>query len=388
MPFPFCASCGIFRGAWTHPNLPRPRRPSPRAAGFSRRTLFKLAGGAAAVGLGAEILRVVAFTNVHTVVPGRVYRTAQLTPERLQAFIAEKGIRTVVNLRGVCSKMAWYLAECRTTHAANVNQEDITFSAKRFPAPAEMRRLVEVLDHTAYPIVFHCQRGADRTGMASTVARLLLTDDDLPTARRQMWPRYGHFAVGRTAVLDAFFDYYEEWLKARGEVARTGPLPEVGRDRLLPRSVPRDAVGGRPAGVRRRTAGSWSPCGRRTRPSSRGTSRPAPAGGIRLRYTLTDLAGGPIIAGSAGHLARTVHPGEHIDLACGLPPLPRGAYSAPRGPAWTRSRSNCSTPTSSQYGSEPLMAPVSSRRGADVPLAPRTPRWIAGRCSEAARPGV
>src|SRR4051812_663280 len=156
-----------------------PAAPAPERRRINRRTLFKLAGGVAVAALGAEVLRVTAFTNVHTVIPQRVYRTAQLKPERLKAFIAEKGIRTVVNLRGVCSNMDWYLGECRTTHAANVNQEDITFSAKRFPAPAEVRRLVEVLDHTEYPIVFHCQRGADRTGLASTVAKLLLTTDDL-----------------------------------------------------------------------------------------------------------------------------------------------------------------------------------------------------------------
>ena len=96
-------------------------------------------GVLAALGFGAEFLRVVALSNVHTVIPGRVYRTAQLSPDRLQKFIADKGLRTVINLRGVCGDMPWYLGECRATHAANVNQEDITFSAKRFPAPAEVR---------------------------------------------------------------------------------------------------------------------------------------------------------------------------------------------------------------------------------------------------------
>src|SRR5262245_58762780 len=99
---------------------PTPAAPVPAPPRrLSRRTLLKLAGGAAALGLGAAILRVTVFTNVHTVVAGRVYRTAQLTPERLKEFIAEKGIRTVVNLRGVCSEMPWYLGECRTTHDAN-----------------------------------------------------------------------------------------------------------------------------------------------------------------------------------------------------------------------------------------------------------------------------
>ncbi|MBN9118716.1 MAG: tyrosine-protein phosphatase, partial [Planctomycetes bacterium] len=324
-----------------------------------RRTLFKLAGGAVAIGFGAAVLRVTAFTNVHTVVPGRVYRTAQLSPERLRAFIAEKGIRTVVNLRGVCSDMPWYLGECRTSHAANINQEDITFSAKRFPAPAEVQRLVEVLDRTAYPIVFHCQRGADRTGLASTVARLLLTGDDLPTARRQLWPRYGHLAVGRTAVLDAFFDYYAEWLKARGEShaperfrkwVATDYCPGPYRANLSvpgPGPLAFPALRGFTVTVRAENT-SVEPWNFMT----------GGAGGFRLRYALTGPNGVPVYRDFSGHLARTVRPGEHIDLACGFPPLAaRGAYVLHANLLDAQPIELLNTDFT-QYGSAPLEAPV------------------------------
>src|SRR5204863_5012641 len=104
-----------------------------------------------------------------------------------------KNIRTVINLRGTSQrtpKEEWYIGECRATHDANVSQEDITLSAKRLPAPAEVRRLIDVLDRTEYPILVHCQRGADRTGLVSTAAVLLHTDATLDQARRQLWPRY------------------------------------------------------------------------------------------------------------------------------------------------------------------------------------------------------
>jgi hypothetical protein len=48
--------------------------------------------------------------------------------------------------------------------------------------------------------------------------------------------------------------------------------------------------------------------------------------GIRLRHTLTDADGRPLHRGYAGHLGRTVPPGEAIELTCGLPPLPPGSY--------------------------------------------------------------
>jgi hypothetical protein len=323
---------------------------------FSRRTLLKLAGGAAALGFGAEALRVIAFTNVHTVVPGRVYRTAQLKPERLQKFIAEKGIRTVVNLRGVCADTAWYLGECRITHAANVNQEDITFSAKRFPAPAEMQRLVDVLDHTAYPIVFHCQRGADRTGMASTVARLLLTNDDLATARRQLWPRYGHMAVGRTAVLDEFFDYYAKWLADRGESHTPDRFRQwVANDYCPgPYRAKLSLVG--PSSFL--ASRGWAPVIRAENTSVEPWRfTPGATGGIRLRYILVATNGETLLRDLCGQLARTVNPGESIDLVCGLPPMPRGKYMLHADLLDAQPIELLNT-AFVQYGSEPLMVPV------------------------------
>jgi hypothetical protein len=45
------------------------------------------------------------------------------------------------------------------------------------------------------------------------------------------------------------------------------------------------------------------------------------SGGVRLRYTLYTKGGELVYKGQAGFLARTVPPGESIDLAAGFPPL-------------------------------------------------------------------
>jgi hypothetical protein len=320
---------------------------------------LRLAGTAAGLGLGWEAVRVLALTNVHTVVPGRVYRTAQLTPDELRAFVAKKGVRTVVNLRGVCSNMPWYLGECGATHAANVSQEDVTLSAKRFPAPSELRRLIEVIDHSAPAIVFHCQRGADRTGLASAAARLLLTNDSLPAARRQLWPRYGHFAVGRTAVLDDFFDYYAAWLAARGEEhaperfrrwAREDYCPGPYRARLTLLGAP-SAPAHRAFTVRVRAENTsvepWH-------------FTPGGAGGIRLRYSLTAAGGVVLFRSHAGQFARTVRPGEAIELTCGVPPTLPGAYLLSANLIDAEPIDLLST-AFVQYGSEPLEAAFAIR---------------------------
>lgn len=327
---------------------------APPRRRFSRRTLLRLAAaGVLAVPL-AEAVRVFALANTHTVIDGKVYRTAQLGGAELERFIADKKIRTVINLRGTCPDTEWYLAECRATAAADISQEDITLSAKRLPAPAEVRRVIEVLEGTEKPVVIHCQRGADRTGLVSTIAVLLLQKGaTLDEARRQLWPRYGHIEAGRTAVMDEFFDFYADWLNGRPHTPalfRTWathhycPGPYRAELTLLAPKIPEVPAGqGFVLTVRARntSVGNW-------------VFRPGAVGGIRLRYQLFTFGGEPLYKGSAGHVERTVPPGELIELAIGFPPQKPGRYTVhadllDTGPI------DLLAADFVQYGSEPLM---------------------------------
>ncbi|MDB5308916.1 MAG: hypothetical protein JWO38_3118 [Gemmataceae bacterium] len=299
----------------TPPPTPPPRR-------FSRRTLFRLAGAGVLFGLTAESVRVFALTNKHTVIPGKVYRSAQLGSEDLAREIAGKKIRTVINLRGTCPDTDWYMGESRATHAAGVCQEDVALSAKRLPAPNEVRRLIEVLDHTEYPVLIHCQRGADRTGLVATAAVLLHTNATLAEARRQLWPRYGHIRGGRTGVIDQFFDYYEAWLESTRqehtpdrfrkwaeEVYCPGPYRA---DLLLAEPLPPAFPAGRGFSIKIRavntSAEAW-------------TFRPGAAGGVQLRFFLYTPEGTKLFTGHAGLFDKVVPKGGHVDLTAGFPPV-------------------------------------------------------------------
>src|SRR6185295_4007429 len=90
-------------------------------------------------------------------------------------------------------------------------------SAGRLPSVTEVRHLIEILDGTEYPIVLHCRRGADRTGLASAIVLLLTTDTPLDEACGQLTWRYGHIALGRPAQLNMFLKFYRDWLSAKGQ---------------------------------------------------------------------------------------------------------------------------------------------------------------------------
>src|SRR5262245_29801866 len=182
------------------------------------RRLVAVAAFAVLLPVGLEARRVLVGSNFHTVLDGRVYRCCQPTPEMLDRLIAEHGIRTVVNLRGNGDPFPWFLAEARTTHKHNICQEDIRFSAGRLPPVPEVARLVEVLERTDYPILLHCRRGSDRTGLAAAIFVLLQPGSRLEDGRRQLGCRFGHLAVGRPAQLDRFLDLYEDWLQASARV--------------------------------------------------------------------------------------------------------------------------------------------------------------------------
>lgn len=156
--------------------------------------------------------------NVHVVVPGSIYRCGQPTASDLERLVRACGIRTVINLRGFGDAQPWYREECRGANRLNLALEDVGLSAGHLPPANELRHLIEILDRSEYPVLFHCYRGVDRTGLGCTVALLLRPDFTVAQARKALSLRFLHLPWGRTGNLDRFFDLYEEWLGERGQV--------------------------------------------------------------------------------------------------------------------------------------------------------------------------
>lgn len=169
--------------------------------------------GAVAAGAGAwaGYLRVTG--NIHEVEPGRVYRSGQLWPTQLATLLHDKGIRTVINLRGENPGRAWYDDEIRVTEAAGVRHVSLPMSANVEPSEELLARLIATLGSAPQPLLIHCEAGADRSGLASALFKLINKEQSPAEADQQLSFRYGHFPwlTSRTGAMDRTF-----WRVANG----------------------------------------------------------------------------------------------------------------------------------------------------------------------------
>jgi protein tyrosine phosphatase (PTP) superfamily phosphohydrolase (DUF442 family) len=283
---------------------------------------------AAALWVGCKAVQVYAGANRHAVIPGKVYRCAQPTGGDIRDMVERHGIKTVLNLRGLTPWDPWYQDEAKATHDLDVSQEDVTLSAHALPFPAELRRVIDVFDHTEYPVVIHCKQGADRTGLVSAVVMLLYTDATLPEARRQLWPWYGHWPVARTVAMDRFFDLYEEWLKSQGEEhtrerfrhwALTAYTPGGARSHLAWLAPPPPVLAAN------------TPTGFRVRCENRSSVpwqfKPGNFAGIHVAYSVFDERAKDVWSGRTGLRFETVPPGGAIEVPVPVKGLPPGRYT-------------------------------------------------------------
>ncbi len=154
------------------------------------------------------------FDNFRVIADGRAYRSAQLDPESLKLVFDTYGIKTVINLRGENEDALWYRNERAAAEAAGVQLVDVRLSAGSLPSREALLRLYDTYQTAEYPILIHCQSGADRTGAAAAIWRMVVAGEPREVARRELSPLYGHFA-GRYPAMDELVRVFEpdrEWI--------------------------------------------------------------------------------------------------------------------------------------------------------------------------------
>ena len=166
--------------------------------------------------------------NLHEVDAG-VYRSAQPDPMQVSAFVRERHVKTVLNLRGDHAGDGWYDAEASAVIAGGARLVSIRLSADHEPDGATLTTLVETLRTADRPMLIHCNGGADRAGLAAAVYELAVAHRPAAVAAQQLSFRYGHFPwlTSRTGAMDRAF-----WRVANG-----APVPATGDRRPTPRGA-------------------------------------------------------------------------------------------------------------------------------------------------------
>jgi protein tyrosine phosphatase (PTP) superfamily phosphohydrolase (DUF442 family) len=151
--------------------------------------------------------------NFHVVSDGRVYRSAQPTAAALFDAIARLQLKTVLNLRGANPEEAWWQNESAVCRSTGVTLVDLPMSANELPSRETLLALYDVLATAQYPILIHCQAGADRTGAAAAIWRMM-NGDSREAAQSELSPAYFHYEAFTPAMdlLVAVFQPDRDWI--------------------------------------------------------------------------------------------------------------------------------------------------------------------------------
>jgi protein tyrosine/serine phosphatase len=129
--------------------------------------------------------------NFYEVVPGELYRSRQLVGKRLNSYIKRYRFKTIVNLRGVNEGKKWWNKEREIAKNNGVAFYNIPMSASSLPSKEGIKKLIWIYEHAQKPFYIHCQGGADRTGLATAVYKMLDGQSN-KKALNNLSVKYGH----------------------------------------------------------------------------------------------------------------------------------------------------------------------------------------------------
>ncbi|MGR3321390.1 MAG: tyrosine-protein phosphatase [Pseudooceanicola sp.] len=156
--------------------------------------------------------------NVHEVRAGMLYRSAQLSPDRLEEVIAAHGIKSVLNLRGAAPDAAWWRDEVAVARASGVVHADLELSAWDIPDDDRIAELMRLLETLPQPLLIHCQSGADRSGLAAALFLAKVAGASERQAEWQMSFYYGHVSspTAKAWPMDQIWERLEPGLGYEG----------------------------------------------------------------------------------------------------------------------------------------------------------------------------
>jgi len=119
------------------------------------------------------------YRNFRVVEDGKLYRSAQLSPEGLQRIVSEYGITTVISLRYSdrdegAPQDAWEESWCKAQGMDYHRIRPRAWSGPEETVPAEqtIREFLKAIDEAKGPVLIHCFAGIHRTGAMCALYRM------------------------------------------------------------------------------------------------------------------------------------------------------------------------------------------------------------------------
>jgi protein tyrosine phosphatase (PTP) superfamily phosphohydrolase (DUF442 family) len=153
--------------------------------------------------------------NLGVVDPGLVMRSAQPTTQ-LPDWAKRYRLKSILNLRGGGPGDWWYGLEIKSSRENGMTYYDLPLSASRRPTRRELLQLIDILDRCSYPLLIHCKSGADRTGLASALYRMVRRGEPPESALASFSIEFGHVPFFGTEHLHEPMQEYAAWLKRGG----------------------------------------------------------------------------------------------------------------------------------------------------------------------------
>jgi len=107
--------------------------------------------------------------NFHWIIPGEAARSAQAYAGFLGPFLAARGIRSVINLRGANETHLWWRYEKRVTERRGIAHFDAMLNSRRLPTGQMLLDLLAAFDAAPKPLLLKCSGGQDRSSFAGAL---------------------------------------------------------------------------------------------------------------------------------------------------------------------------------------------------------------------------
>jgi protein tyrosine/serine phosphatase len=177
-----------------------------RFINITRKTLLRSAFGLLVGGsvVAAYFLILQSRGNFHEIIPGELYRSAQLSPEQLEKFAKNYKIQTIINLRGSNPNDAWYQQETAVATKLQLKHIDYPISRKYTITSTQVKELTDILRTAPKPVLIHCKAGIDRTGFVSALYIAAVAKQPKAEALEQFCLHYGFVALESVAGYKMF----------------------------------------------------------------------------------------------------------------------------------------------------------------------------------------